>query len=74
MPRPDPIKSFNFWNRNRRELALWAYSVLRDVPHVYTPYLDHDLFDFLMGLSVANHSERPRWNPGDVFAPAPEGS
>ena len=47
---PDPIKSFNFWNRNRRELALWPYAILREVPHVYTPYLDQDLFDFLMGL------------------------
>ncbi len=25
-------------------------------------------FDFLIGLSVANTDERPRWNPGDVFA------
>ncbi len=47
---PDPIKSFNFWNRIRRELALWPYAVLRDVPYVYAPYLDHDLFDLLMGL------------------------
>jgi len=47
---PDPIKSFNFWNRIRRELALWPFAVLRDVPYVYAPYLDHDLFDFLMGL------------------------
>ena len=47
---PDPIKSFNFWNRVRRELALTPYALLREVPTVYTPYLDHDLFDFLMGL------------------------
>jgi hypothetical protein len=25
-------------------------------------------FDFLLGLSVAMADERPRWNPGDVFA------
>ena len=62
---PDPIKSFNFWNRNRRELALWAYSVLRDVPHVYTPYLDHDLFDFLMGLSPTVMS--PTLEDGKAF-------
>jgi hypothetical protein len=24
-------------------------------------------FDFLLGLSVANTADRPRWNPGDVF-------
>ena len=47
---PDPVKSFNFWNRIRRELALTPYGLMRHVPTVYTPYLDHDLYDFLMGL------------------------
>jgi hypothetical protein len=47
---PDPIKSFNFWNRIRRELALVPYGLMKHVPFVYTPYLDHDLYDFLMGL------------------------
>jgi len=56
---PDPMKSFNFWNRNRRELALWPYAILRDVPNVYTPYLDRELFDFLMGLPPAVISPAP---------------
>lgn len=47
---PDPIKSFNYWNRIRRELALVPYGMMRHVPYVYTPYLDHDLYDFLMGM------------------------
>ncbi len=47
---PDPIKSFNFWNRIRRELALVPYGMMKHVPYVYTPYLDHDLYDFLMGM------------------------
>jgi asparagine synthase (glutamine-hydrolysing) len=47
---PDPIKSFNFWNRIRRELALVPYGLMKQVPTVYTPYLDHDLYDFLMGV------------------------
>jgi asparagine synthase (glutamine-hydrolysing) len=47
---PDPIKSFNFWNRIRRELALVPYGMMRGVPTVYSPYLDHDLFDFLSSL------------------------
>jgi hypothetical protein len=47
---PDPIKSFNFWNRIRRELALVPYGLMKHVPLVYTPYLDHDLYDFLMGM------------------------
>jgi hypothetical protein len=28
-------------------------------------------FDFLLGLSVANSTERPHWNPGDVFGNPP---
>jgi asparagine synthase (glutamine-hydrolysing) len=47
---PDPIKSFNFWNRIRRELALVPYGMMKHVPTVYTPYLDHELYDFLMGM------------------------
>jgi asparagine synthase (glutamine-hydrolysing) len=54
---PDPIKSFNFWNRIRRELALVPYGLMKRIPTVYTPYLDHDLYDFLMGL------------PADVLTP-----
>jgi len=48
---PDPIKAFNFWNRIRRELALVPFGLMKHIPKVYTPYLDHDLFDFLMGLT-----------------------
>jgi hypothetical protein len=46
----DPIKSFNFWNRIRRELALQPYGLMRSVPTVYSPYLDHELYDFLSSL------------------------
>jgi hypothetical protein len=48
---PDPIKSFNFWNRIRRELALVPYGMMRRVTTVYSPYLDHHLYDFLSGLA-----------------------
>ena len=48
---PDPIKSFNFWNRIRRELALVPYGMMRGVPTVYSPYLDHHLYDFLSSLA-----------------------
>jgi hypothetical protein len=48
----DPLKSFNFWNRIRRELALVPYGLLRAVPTVYSPYLDHDLYDFLSSLPL----------------------
>jgi hypothetical protein len=49
--QPDPLKSFNFWNRIRRELALTPYGLMKQVPTVYAPYLDHALYDFLMGLT-----------------------
>lgn len=47
----NPVSSFYFWNRTRREIALSPYSVLnKAVPTIYSPYLDHDLFDFLTSL------------------------
>ena len=48
---PDPVKSFNFWNRIRRELSLVPYALMRRVPAVYTPYLDRDVYEFMMALS-----------------------
>jgi len=60
---PDPIKSFNFWNRIRRELALVPYGMMRAVPTVYSPYLDHDLYDFLSSLPLEVMS--PELSPSD---------
>jgi asparagine synthase (glutamine-hydrolysing) len=48
---PDPVKSFEFWNRLRRERALVPYALMRRVPAVYTPYLDRDVYDFMMALA-----------------------
>jgi hypothetical protein len=45
------VKSFNFWNRIRRELALVPYALMRGIPAVYSPFLDHDVYDFLMALA-----------------------
>lgn len=47
---PNPIASFIFWNRTRREIALAPYNLLQGIPNVYAPYLDHDLFDFMTTL------------------------
>ncbi len=49
---PNPVGSFFFWNRTRREIALVPYGLMGDVPTVYAPFLDHDLYDFLTGLPV----------------------
>lgn len=48
---PNPVASFIFWNRTRREIALAPYSLLNEIPRVYAPFLDHELFDFLTTLS-----------------------
>jgi len=47
---PNPIGSFHFWNRTRRLVALCPYGMLREAPEVLSPYLDHELFDFLTSL------------------------
>ncbi|HKZ10782.1 MAG TPA: hypothetical protein VJL61_08750 [Rhodanobacteraceae bacterium] len=47
---PNPVGSFIFWNRTRREIALAPYGMLTGVPNVYAPFLDHELFDFLSTL------------------------
>lgn len=46
----NPIGSYYFWNRTRREIALSPYALLSGVPAVYSPFLDHDLYDFLASL------------------------
>ena len=48
---PNPIGSFYFWNRTRREIALAPYCILDEVPTVFSPFLDHDLYDFLSSLT-----------------------
>ena len=46
---PNPISSYYFWNRCRRLIAP-GNSILLGVPTVFCPYLDRDLFDFLISL------------------------
>jgi len=45
--------SFFFWNRTRREIALASYRILNGGTEVLSPYLDHDLFDFLASLPAS---------------------
>jgi hypothetical protein len=47
---PNPVTSFVFWNRTRREIALSPYGVFRHIPTVFSPYLDHEVYDFLSSL------------------------
>jgi hypothetical protein len=43
----NPVGAFYFWNRTRREIALYSYSLLRNVRTVFAPFVDHTLYDFL---------------------------
>jgi asparagine synthase (glutamine-hydrolysing) len=47
---PDPGKSFHFWNRLRRELALVPCVMMRSFAAVHTPLVDRDLTEFLLSL------------------------
>jgi len=46
---PDPPKSFHFWSRLRRELALVPFALLRSIT-VFAPLVDQDLYAFMTGL------------------------
>jgi asparagine synthase (glutamine-hydrolysing) len=47
---PDPISSFYFWNRTRRDTGCSALALLRSSSEVHTPYLDPDLSRYLAGI------------------------
>lgn len=47
---PNPIASFFFWNRTRREIALSPHAILAAVARVHCPYLDRELYEFLASL------------------------
>lgn len=50
MNKPNPIASYFFWNRTRREIALFTFRMYPAHITVYAPYLDDAVFDFLMAL------------------------
>lgn len=50
---PNPVLSFVFWNRTRRCVASIPFAIFHQVPVVHTPYLDHELFNFLFSLDVS---------------------
>ncbi len=49
----NPLVSYIFWNRTRRGISLIPCAILDHIETVYCPYLDHDLFDFLINLDVS---------------------
>jgi len=48
---PDPISSFYFWNRTRRDIGCSAFTLLRSRSQtVHAPYLDPDMCRYLAGI------------------------
>jgi len=46
----NPLQSFMFWSRTRRNVAQVPFAMFGGVKTVYAPYLDWDLFDFFSSL------------------------
>jgi asparagine synthase (glutamine-hydrolysing) len=46
----NPLTQFYVWNRTRREVAQYSYGMLGRRHEVFAPYMDADLFDFLLSL------------------------
>ncbi len=54
-----PLSSFNFWNRTRRCGALLPFAIhQRAGISAITPYLDHDLFEFLGSLPAEMYMDK----------------
>lgn len=49
----NPLVSYIFWNRTRRGISLLPCAIFGHIDRVYCPYLDHELFDFLINLDVS---------------------
>ena len=60
LDQSNPLLSYIFWNRTRRYIAYLPFSLIGHVKTVYCPYLDHNLFDFLINLD-------PKYNLAKSF-------
>ena len=47
---PNPLTQFYFWNRTRRHVAMSSWGIFLGKTHIFAPYLDHDVYQFLTGL------------------------
>ncbi len=50
---PNPVASFFFWNRTRRVAAISPYGLFNSIPNVYSPFTDHEVYDFLASLPAS---------------------
>ena len=50
---PNPVSSFLFWVRKRREIALQPWGVMRPFADAAGPFLDRELWELMVGLPAA---------------------
>ena len=48
-----PVTSFFFWNRTRREITQVPFGMMKDIPYVFCPFLDHEVYDVLASLPTS---------------------
>lgn len=65
--RPNPLKSFYFWNRSRRATGLLPFKILGGQV-AYAPYLDKELLSYLLGLPPAATADRELHNRAIALA------
>ncbi len=44
---PHPVATFQFWSRSRRATSPLTFGLQGEIETLHTPFLDHDLFDFV---------------------------
>jgi len=62
---PNPIGSYYFWNRTRREIALVPFGLLNVAGRVLTPYLDPAVFELLASLPAEMFLDK-RFHPDAI--------
>jgi asparagine synthase (glutamine-hydrolysing) len=73
---PNPVASFVLFNRTRRAIATSPYCLFNSIPNVFSPYLDHAVYDLLssqpatMRVDYGLHTETiERTYPGYAAIP-----
>ncbi len=67
---PNPLGSFLFWNRARRVTSLSPACILGRATEIWCPYLDRQLFDFLVTLParlLLNEKEYHRFHTDAIL-------
>ncbi|MEZ5427941.1 MAG: hypothetical protein R2747_16845 [Pyrinomonadaceae bacterium] len=68
---PNPVGSFFFWNRTRRCIAVSPFRLIGETVRINAPYLDDELFDFLISLPAETFLDH-RFHTETIAAAYPE--